>query len=67
MDKLPPLPLNPTAAPLSLEQQFLVRHWQDQCQGMTQPDLAELAAVLYEQMLIRDNYYKALIKKDWGL
>lgn len=65
--QLPPLPITDEQSPLTLEQKFLVRHWQDQCKEMTQADLAELATVLYEQMLIRDNYFKELLKKDWGL
>ncbi|MBE9119083.1 NblA/ycf18 family protein [Lusitaniella coriacea LEGE 07157] len=52
---------------LSLEQQFNIRSFQTQVQSMSQEQAKDFLVKLYEQMLARENMYKAFIKHEWGL
>ncbi|NJK51450.1 NblA-related protein [Candidatus Gracilibacteria bacterium] len=52
---------------LSLEQQFSIKSFQTQVDRMSHEQAQEFLVKLYEQMLMRENMYKAFIKHQWGL
>ncbi len=52
---------------LSIEQQFSLRFFQTQVEKMNHEQARELLIKLYEQMLLRENMYKDLIKYQWNL
>jgi hypothetical protein len=52
---------------LSLEQQFSLRSFQTQVQKMSREQAQESLMKLYEEMLVRDNLYKDVLKHQWGL
>jgi hypothetical protein len=52
---------------LSLEQQFNIRSFQSQVEKMSQEQAQDFLIKLYEQMMVRENMYKAFLKHQWGL
>ncbi|BAQ61502.1 phycobilisome degradation protein NblA [Geminocystis sp. NIES-3708] len=52
---------------LSLEQQFNLRSFQTQVQNMSREQAADFLIKLYEEMLVRENVYKDVLKHQWGL
>ncbi|MBL1210096.1 NblA/ycf18 family protein [Geminocystis sp. GBBB08] len=52
---------------LSLEQQFNLRSFQTQVQNMTREQATDFLIKLYEEMLVRENIYKDVLKHQWGL
>lgn len=52
---------------LSLEQQFSIRSLQIQVKQMSQEQAQDFLIKLYEQMMVRENMYKAFLKHQWGL
>ena len=52
---------------LSLEQQFSIRSFQSQVEQMSQEQAQDFLIKLYEQMIVRENMYKAFLKHQWGL
>ena len=52
---------------LSLEQQFNIRSFQAQVEKMSQEQAQDFLIKLYEQMMVRENMYKAFLKHQWGL
>lgn len=52
---------------LSLEQQFSIRSFETQVQQMSREQAQEFLVKLYEQMIMKENMYKAFIKHSWGL
>jgi hypothetical protein len=52
---------------LSLEQQFNIRSFQSQVEQMSQEQAQDFLIKLYEQMMVRENMYKAFLKHQWGL
>ena len=52
---------------LSLEQQFSIRSFASQVQGMSQEQAKDFLVKLYEQMVVREATYKELLKHQWGL
>nr|QNL31613.1 MAG: NblA-related protein [Bacteriophage sp.] len=52
---------------LSLEQQFNIRSFQTQVEKMSQEQAQDFLIKLYEQMMVRENMYKAFLKHQWGL
>lgn len=52
---------------LSLEQQFSIRSFQAQVERMSQEQAQDFLIKLYEQMIVRENMYKAFLKHQWGL
>jgi hypothetical protein len=54
-------------AELSLEQQFNIRSFQSQVEKMSQEQAQDFLIKLYEQMMVRENMYKAFLKHQWGL
>ncbi len=52
---------------LSLEQQFSIRSFQTQVQGMSREQAQDFLMKLYEQMVVREATYQQLLKHQWGL
>lgn len=52
---------------LSLEQQFSIRSFQTQVEQMSREQAQDFLIKLYEQMIVRENMYKAFLKHQWGL
>lgn len=52
---------------LSLEQQFSIRSFQTQVEQMSREQAQDFLIKLYEQMIVRENMYKAFLKHRWGL
>jgi hypothetical protein len=52
---------------LSLEQKFSLRSFKTQVQQMSREQAQESLLKLYEQMLVKDNLYKDVLKHQWGL
>lgn len=52
---------------LTLEQQFNLRSFEDQVNRMSHDQAKEFCVKLYQQMLLKDNAYKSLIKRQWNL
>jgi Phycobilisome degradation protein nblA len=51
---------------LSLEQQFNLRSFKSQVSNMTLDQAQGFLVELYEQMMVRDQLYKKVIKHQWG-
>jgi len=52
---------------LSLEQELNVRKFQDNVNKMSHKQAQDFLIELYQQMLMRENYYKNLLKQSWGI
>lgn len=52
---------------LSLEQQFSIRLFQTQVEKMSQEQAQDFLIKLYEQMMVRENMYRAFLQHQWGL
>jgi hypothetical protein len=52
---------------LSLEQQFNLRSFQSQVEQMSHEQAQEFLIQLYQQMMVRENFYKEFLKHQWGL
>lgn len=52
---------------LSLEQKALVMDFKYKVDKMNLAQCQEMLVELYEYQLIRDNHYKHLLKKEWGI
>ncbi|AFZ46838.1 Phycobilisome degradation protein nblA [Cyanobacterium stanieri PCC 7202] len=52
---------------LSLEQQFNLRSFETQVDQMSRDQAKDFLIKLYEQMLVRENMYKHVLKHQWGL
>lgn len=52
---------------LSLEQQFSLQSFKTQVAKMSETQSKEFLCNLYEQMLVREAFYKNLVKYEWGL
>ena len=52
---------------LTLEQQFSVRLFQSQTQGLTREQAIEYLIELYTQMITQEATYKELLKHQWGI
>ncbi len=50
---------------LTLEQEFNQRLFSDQVQHLSREEAQELLLLLHEQMMLRDNVYKALLSQEW--
>ena len=60
-------PIEETTPPLTMEQSFSLRLFSSQVQGMNREQAIAQLVKLYEQMLLRENQYKEILKKQWGL
>ena len=52
---------------LSLEQKLSIRQFNDKVKQMSHEQAQEFLLYLYQQMLIRENQYKDIIKHQWGI
>jgi len=52
---------------LSLEQQFNLRSFETQVEKMSRDQARDFLIKLYEEMLVRENMYKDVLKHQWGL
>ena len=52
---------------LSLEQQFGLRSLHAQVQQMSREQAQEMLLKVYQQMMVSDNLYRSLLKKEWGI
>ncbi len=52
---------------LSLEQQFSIRSFETQVQQMSREQAQDFLVKLYQQMVMREQTYKQLLKHQWGL
>ena len=52
---------------LSLEQQFNIRSFNVTVAQMSREQAQEFLIKLYEQMTVRENMYRHLMKQSWGL
>jgi Phycobilisome degradation protein nblA len=52
---------------LSLEQQFNIRSFATQTENMSREEVQELLVKLYEEMILRENIYKEVLKHQWGI
>lgn len=51
---------------LSLEQDFEVRSFAFKVRQLNQSEAHEALVVMFRQMLLQQNTYKDLLKKQWG-
>lgn len=49
---------------LSLEQQFNLRQFETQAKKMSLEQAQQFLVTMYEQMLLRDNAYRQILKKN---
>ena len=52
---------------LSLEQQFNIRSFATQVKHMSHEQAQDFLVKLYEQMVVKEETYKELLKHQWGL
>ena len=52
---------------LSLEQQFNIRSFEHQVQGMTHEQAQVFLIDMYRQMILQENSYRNLLKHQWGM
>lgn len=52
---------------LTMEQQFALRSFSDQVNGMSEEQTKDFLVKLYEQMMIRETMYLSLIKREWNI
>lgn len=52
---------------LSPEQEFSIKSFEMQVQGMSLEQAKDFLVKLYQQMVIREVIYKELIQHEWGL
>ncbi|MGI0490584.1 NblA/ycf18 family protein [Alkalinema pantanalense CENA528] len=52
---------------LTLEQQFNLRSFATLVRDMSREQAQEFLVSLYEQMLIKDAYYKHFLRQEWGV
>ena len=60
-------PIEETTPPLTMEQSFSLRLFENQVKEMNREQAIAQLVKLYEQMLLRENQYKEILKKQWGL
>lgn len=52
---------------LTLEQEFDLRRFADQVQGMSHEQAQEFLVVQHRFMMVRETMYKQLLKHEWQL
>lgn len=52
---------------LSMEQEFSIRSFEDQVQGLSQKEAQEFLVKLYRQMVMKETMYKHFLSKEWGI
>lgn len=58
---------NTQTSDLSLEQQFSIKSFESQVRQMSLQQSQDFLIEMYTHMLLKEQAYKDLIKKDWGL
>jgi len=53
--------------PLSLEQQFNIKSFENEVKGLDREQALEFLVKLYEQMLRKENMYRDFLKYQWGI
>lgn len=54
-------------AGLSLEQELSLKIFQSQVSEMNREQAITVLVEMYEKMLVRENQYREVLKKQWGL
>jgi len=54
-------------AKLSMEQEFNLRNFSDQVQGMSRQQAQDFLVNLRKQMMVRENLYRSMLKDSWGI
>jgi len=52
---------------LTLEQQFNIRWFEQQVKQMSREQAQEFLVKLYHEMVVKENFYQEMIKKQWGI
>lgn len=52
---------------LSLEQKFSLRSFETQVQRMSREQAQDFLIKLYEQMMVKEELYKQLLKRQWDV
>lgn len=52
---------------LSLEQEFDLRAFSDQVQQLSHEQTQEALLTLRRDMMIRENFYREMLKEAWGI
>ena len=52
---------------LSLEQEFSLKRTASQVKSLSSQQAKELVVELQRQLMIKDNLYQQLIKKEWNI
>lgn len=52
---------------LKPEQEFELVKFKSQIQNLTEKELKNLLVQMFAQSLVRQNYYNALLKVEWGI
>ncbi len=53
--------------PLSLEQQFNIKSFENEVKSLNHEQALEFLVKLYEQMLRKENMYRDFLKYQWGI
>lgn len=60
-------PTEENTPPLTMEQRFSLQLFRNEVSKMNREQAIAQLVKLYEQVLLRENQYKAILKKEWGL
>ena len=52
---------------LTIEQQFRIRQFAQEISELSQEQTQEKLLEVIEQSMLRDNYYKEILKHEWNL
>lgn len=52
---------------LSMEQEFNIRSFSDQVQGLSREEAQDFLVKLYRQMVMKETMYKQFLAKEWGI
>lgn len=60
-------PIEENVPASTMEQAFSLKLFSNQVSGMNREQAIAQLVQLYERMLLRENQYKAILHKQWGL
>jgi hypothetical protein len=52
---------------LSMEQEFSIRSFSDQVQGLSREEAQDFLVKLYRQMVMKETMYKHFLSQEWGI
>jgi hypothetical protein len=52
---------------LTVEQQFAIKAFKVQAKSLSREDAQRQLIELYTELIVKENIYKELIKKQWGV